>query len=228
MAVSPQQQATQDGASAAPSVSTELEAIFLGATGLPSSRAARLAPNRKVRSFASGGRRATRIPVATFGAIAAAALLGLSAGAVILHRPAATPTPLAFAAPPPAAAAGTPPLVVTLAGAGGSTTDLSAPKIRRIGDRRPAALHAARPTHADLLLADRRLRRAYARAIDAGVPRPVLVSYRDRWADLRHDASWRPDRVAAGYGAMAGDLTRLSERRSAHHAQRRRTSPGWR
>ena len=68
-----------------------------------------------------------------------------------------------------------------------------------------------RPGHGDLFLADRQLRRAYARAVSAGVPRPILVDYRNRWADLRDEASWRPDRVAVGYRAMAGDLTRMSQ-----------------
>jgi hypothetical protein len=44
----------------------------------------------------------------------------------------------------------------------------------------------------------------------------VLVAYRNRWAGLRHDATWRPDRVAAGYGAMAADLNRLAQRPRNH------------
>jgi hypothetical protein len=231
MAAHPQLPATRDGVASPPlSVSTELEAIFLDATGLPSSRAARLPPNRKIRSFLPGQARRSRIPVATFGAVAAAALLGLSAGAVMLSRPAAVPAPrvaaLAPAAATPRLAAPPTAPVVTLAAADESATDLAAPKVQRAStpraERPPRGRHA---THADLMTADRRLRHAYARAVDAGVPRPVLARYRDRWADLRHDASWRPDRVATGYDAMAGDLTRLSARH--HHAHRAPQRRGW-
>ena len=70
--------------------------------------------------------------------------------------------------------------------------------------------------HAQVMAADRRLRRAYARAGDAGVSRPAMVSYRNRWAALRRQAIRDPGRVIAGYGAMATELSRearLAERR---------------
>ena len=70
------------------SVSAELEAIFVGATGLPSSRAARLPPSRKLRSLAAGQPRRSRIPIAGLGAAAAAAIVVLCAGAALTHRPA--------------------------------------------------------------------------------------------------------------------------------------------
>jgi len=213
------------------SVSAELEAIFVGATGLPSSRAARLPPSRKLRSLTPGQPRRSRIPIAGLGAAAAAAIVVLCAGAALVRIPA--PPPLAPRPPLPvvindAAPAAEPapaePPLVTLADANGSPSDLAAPKLHPMAvARAPKAVAAARrPTHADLMLADRRLRRAYEQAIDAGVPRPVLASYRDRWADLRHDASWRPERVQQGYEAMAGDLTRLSAHRRARHAPRHR------
>ena len=78
------------------------------------------------------------------------------------------------------------------------------------GQRRQACFHA------QVMAADRRLRQAYARAGDAGVSRPAMVSYRNRWAVLRRQAIRDPGRVIAGYGAMAAELSRearLSERR---------------
>jgi hypothetical protein len=80
-----------------------------------------------------------------------------------------------------------------------------------------------RLAYGDVIVADQQLRRAYARAISAGVPRSILVDYRDRWDDLRQEANERPDRVVVGYRALAGDLARLSrpptryERREALH-----------
>lgn len=65
--------------------------------------------------------------------------------------------------------------------------------------------------------ADRKLRTAYSHAVRAGVPRHVLVAYRDRWADLREDAVWRPARVAVGYGEMTADLERLARRSHGQH-----------
>lgn len=232
MAGDPQRQAMADGGAPGPlSVSAELETIFLDATGLPSSRAARLAPIRKGRGVSPAAPR-RRFPIASLGAVVAAALVGLSTGAVVLRRPAVAepprhdPLPIVLNAPAPNP---TPAPVATLAAAGDSTTDLAAPKVQHAVAIAPKKkIHASRVTHADLMTADRRLRRAYERAIDAGVPRPVLASYRNRWADLRMDASWRPDRVAVGYAAMAGDLTRLSERRHSRHAPHARAWRGWR
>lgn len=241
MATHPQLPASLGGvASSPPSVSAELEAIFLDATGLPSGRAARLPASRTVRSFVPGAARRSRIPVATFGVLAAAALTGLSAGAVMLNRPTTPPARQAVAqaaVPVPAAAPAPIAPVVTLAGAEESTTNLAQPKLQHASA--PAASTAARGggahfrragrvTHGDLMSADRRLRRAYARAVYAGVPRHVLADYRDRWDDLRHDASWRPERVADGYAAMAGDLTRMSQRHRHHAPPPRRGWSEWR
>lgn len=65
--------------------------------------------------------------------------------------------------------------------------------------------------HSRVMSADRQLRRAYARAADAGVSRPVMVAYRNRWAGLRRDASNNPGRVVRGYGAMATQLSREAQ-----------------
>ncbi|WP_310538678.1 hypothetical protein [Phenylobacterium sp.] len=78
------------------------------------------------------------------------------------------------------------------------------------GQRRQACFHA------QVMSADRRLRRAYARAADARVARPIMVSYRNRWAGLRRQAIRDPARVVAGYSAMAAEL-----RREAQRAERR-------
>jgi uncharacterized protein YecT (DUF1311 family) len=68
----------------------------------------------------------------------------------------------------------------------------------------------ARCAYPQVLEADRRLRRAYASATRAGVERGRLVSYRNRWASLRHRADDQPARVIAAYGDMARDLNRLA------------------
>jgi hypothetical protein len=60
------------------------------------------------------------------------------------------------------------------------------------------------------MAADRRLRRAYAAAVRAGVSRSILVAARDRWSATRRA---EPSRVVAVYGALAGDLERRAHRR---------------
>jgi uncharacterized protein YecT (DUF1311 family) len=62
----------------------------------------------------------------------------------------------------------------------------------------------------DILEADRRLRRAYAEAIQQGVERRFLVEHQRRWSRLRNLASRDPNGVLEGYGELAGDLERLS------------------
>jgi hypothetical protein len=151
-----------------------------------------------------------RISVATLGVIAAAGLIGLSLGAMIARSPPAHPATAAVVtnAPPPWPE----PQLLEASLAPPASRGLP----RRAGDGGPRAACAPRCSHTDLMAADRRLRAAYSRAVRAGVPRRVLVAYRNRWADLRHDAVWRPSRVASGYGAMAGDLNRMAQRRRAH------------
>lgn len=63
----------------------------------------------------------------------------------------------------------------------------------------------------DVLAADRDLRQAYDRAIDAGVDRGRLVSIRNRWARLRADESDRPDELLAGYADLADRLDRAAD-----------------
>ena len=61
-------------------------------------------------------------------------------------------------------------------------------------------------SRAEIMTADQRLRSAYARAERAGVPRPVLAFYRNRWAALRSGASDEPHRLVQGYVRLAVDL----------------------
>ncbi|MDG2520292.1 hypothetical protein P7B02_01970 [Caulobacter segnis] len=65
-------------------------------------------------------------------------------------------------------------------------------------------------SHADVMAADRGLRKAYARASKAGVPRATLVATRERWDDLRREAPDRPERLVSGYLALSGDLARAT------------------
>lgn len=57
-----------------------------------------------------------------------------------------------------------------------------------------------------VMQADQELRRAYERAARDGVARRTMVSYRERWSDLRHDARRRPEKVISAYRRMAADL----------------------
>jgi hypothetical protein len=77
-----------------------------------------------------------------------------------------------------------------------------------------------------VLAADARLRRAYRAAQRAGVSRPVLVSYRNRWAGLRGRATHDPGRVVRGYRQMASELEQLSRRGAIARASGERE--GWR
>lgn len=69
-----------------------------------------------------------------------------------------------------------------------------------------------------VLAADQRLRVAYSQAIRAGVARPVLVAYRDRWARLRNRRE-RPDRLVDGYASLELGLARQT---GVAHRDRRR------
>lgn len=121
------------------------------------------------------------------------------------------PTAFTYTPPPrviPAFAAATP---APTAAKVRETTAKGSSRCRELsGQRRQACFHA------QVMSADRRLRRAYARAGDAGVSRPVMIAYRNRWAGLRRQAIHNPGRVVAGYGAMATELgreARIAERR---------------
>jgi hypothetical protein len=205
----------------AASVADELESLFVDATG-PRSRPVDLPPSRPravTRTLAEARKSRPAI-----GALMAAGLVGIACGALLV--PAHKAGPLAVApssavvapvtqavavsAAPPAELFVAEPVRIVPAPA-------PAPRLTKATARAaaPSACRHAQCTHSELLAADRRLRKAFSRAVDAGVPRAVLVDYRNRWASLRHDAVYRPNRVATGYGAMAGDLNRLANRRQA-------------
>jgi hypothetical protein len=150
--------------------------------------------------------------------VAAAGIVGLTAGSVLsLRGKAPAPAPGRAAAFVPVEIAGTPPVSLSVKPAGPIPVLDTAPVApsAAVPAKRRVARHD-RPS--DLMAADRRLRVAYSHAVRAGVPRQILVDYRNRWADLREDASWRPARVAAGYGEMSADLERLARQPNARHS----------
>jgi hypothetical protein len=214
-------QASDQAGSAAPSVSSELEEIFVAATGLPSSYASWRPAAGTPRGPSQAARR--RLPVGALGAAAAMILAGASAFAIAYSAPTspgtsasagpARPT-LSIVTAAAAPAAPTSPDAASAAASARVGPVSGGPRPEPAAERTRAHVRAPssrRPGQGDLMLADQQLRRAYARAVSAGVPRPILVDYRNRWADLRHEASWRPDRVVLGYRAMAGDLTRMAQ-----------------
>ena len=71
------------------------------------------------------------------------------------------------------------------------------------------------------------LRNVYQTAIRRGVPREVLIDYRDRWADLRETDNDDPAHLIQGYGALAYDLGREA-RDDREGAARRRNPSGLR
>lgn len=214
--------ASSSGVWRARSVAEELEELFVRATGLPSMPAPPSPPSPRVQALAQAPRERRGGGPAVAGAVVAAGLVGLAFGVLLVSARAVSPDPPAPRAMLAAAAMASPVAVVTPAPDASvskpKTATQAPPKAGRIkvGAARPSVCVQARCSHADLLAADRKLRKAFSRAVDAGVPRSVLVTYRNRWASLRHDAIYRPNRVASGYGAMAGDLNRLAARRRAH------------
>lgn len=129
---------------------------------------------------------------------------------------ASPPIPTAFTyIPPVQVAPSSPPARIAPAKARDGTAKGGSGCRSLSGQRRQTCFHA------QVMAADRRLRRAYARAGDAGVSRPAMVSYRNRWAALRRQAIRDPGRVIVGYGAMAAELSRearLAERRYGRNA----------
>lgn len=166
----------------------------------------------------------------TLGAIAAAALLGVAAGAMIGHEPAPArrdPPPVvqASAAPSPGPPpVGRSPATVPPLQAAASEVETPAPARLRKVVARPAAAQHRPPARAhpistcvgpdcrppSVTAADERLRRAYDSAVDAGVSRNVLDDYHDQWEQLRHQAPHEPGAVAARYHALAGELDSMA------------------
>lgn len=219
-------------------VRADLEEIFR-----PVSPTAAARPPR-VRIFVGRSAEARERSPARWGALAAAAFVGLAAGALIVKPPeflrstpaaqtapaavtvaSIAPIPAPARAPGPAIAWPEPPVATTApAKAEAAPVKADAPRaarpkpakavIRKSGSRCEGLRgdNRARCAYPAVIAADRRLRQAYASATRAGVPRATLVSYRNRWASLRHRADSDPGRVIAGYQDMAGDLRRLADR----------------
>ncbi|MCR5878160.1 hypothetical protein [Phenylobacterium sp. J367] len=214
------------------SVDDDLGAIFRPVAAEPAPAAAQ-AQAFEPRAVNATGR------AARFGGIAAAALAGLAVGAVLMDprpvRTVAAPTephvPIVVAEapqPPPRAELPapvfTPPPGPVTPPVQSAAVAREAPPARIVkansktkakakaagGCERLSGGARARCGYPQVLAADRQLRRAYAQATRAGVERGRLVSYRNRWANLRHRADDQPTRVAAAYGDMARDLSRLA------------------
>jgi hypothetical protein len=216
-------QASGERISRSPTVSSELEQIFVAATGRPSAGVAHYRSGRAVRGVSNSGDAPRRAPTAAFGAIAAMILAGASAFAVVYSVPRSSlsrPAAAAYATTPPA------PTIAPVAAPPGElrpeTSDVVvarselAPSHHRVPIKmaqlrmKPHATPVRQIGQRDVILADLRLRRAYARAISAGVSQSIIVDYRNRWEDLRYEAKSRPERVVVSYRAMANDLTRMS------------------
>jgi hypothetical protein len=210
---SPDPSAAADRTDRASAVSSEMEAIFGGPA--PRRERAPAAVNVERSPRAAGGRMRRKLPAASLGAIGAAALAGIAAGTLIVRRP-ATPTGPRHSAALPVVLV--PPLETPQA----VDAALAAPTQPAVTTPRPqpvVRLAPRQPTHhfvqagssyADARAADRRLRRAYAQAIRAGVPRALLAEDRDRWASVRRRYADQPSRLVASYDSLARDLDRAA------------------
>ncbi|THD77755.1 MAG: hypothetical protein E7812_13435 [Phenylobacterium sp.] len=213
------------------SVSADLEAIF----GEPAPAAGRLPGAARVergpRTAPPGAIRG-RLPAASLGAIGAAALIGLAAGALLVKPP----------RPPGASHAGALPveMVAPVQTPQASDAALAAP-VATPAPMRPAPPQAASQapashgSFAGPQAADRRLRAAYAHAIRAGVPRALLAEDRDRWASARRRYAHDPARLEAAYNVLARDLDRSAAGPTYQRPVRQarpdslfRFLPGWR
>lgn len=232
-----------DLAQKAESVSAQLAAIF------PDSRPADAVVSAPVAGKSEPPRRHGAGPIVgvalatgLVGVVAGALLTPNSTRAPTIASPAPTALPAAIplARPDPGAAstpaadpatAATPPPPVR--GAGEATlTRPHASGPRASGPLAPGASAGMKRcdavargdrawcAHGVVMAQDRALRRAYSRAVRAGVPRGVLASYTRRWAGLRRQAVTQPGRVAAGYATMSRDLTRMSQTRASARGRR--------
>src|SRR4051812_5788066 len=104
MAALPQQQSSLANAQNRRPVSAEMEEIFVSATGLSSTHLAGQGAHSKIGRFTPAGGRRGLMSATTLGALAAVVLAGLSAGAVLMSRPANPGTGLIATSAPPAQA----------------------------------------------------------------------------------------------------------------------------
>ncbi len=210
-------------------VARDLEAIF----GAAPTRTGPAHPPPRLNRGSEETPRASRLAAA--GVFASAAFLGLAAGAFLVTRgperpaapsrqplrvevarPAPLTPPLGPLDPRPAGAA--PQAPSATAATIHASPERASPRPHRVA--RDAGLGAG-AGYADITAADRRLRGAYAAAIRAGVPRPALVSYRDRWDAVRRTRAHDPRRLSAGYGALAAELDRAAARARRDEGRRR-------
>ncbi len=184
-------------------VSADMEAIFRDVpAALEAGPAARVTPMAPAR----GGRSMRRGPYLL--ALLAAGGLGLVGGSLIADGPRSIAAPSPAPILPVEVAARPDPEPVAVAE--------PEPVVVKVRTRAPKPRAASKPTlvagcpspcgRADVAAADRNLRRAYTRAVRAGVPRPVLATYRERWDDLRHGARDEPRRLVRAYGSLAMGL----------------------
>jgi hypothetical protein len=240
---------TAGAAPVARAVAEDLEAIFPNAAPAQAGAGRRLRLGRGDAPVRGKTRAEGR--TAAIGALVAAAFVGVSAGLLLARSP-GKPAPAAEAPRQLSLTSATLPSPGPLAPGPLHTpgpqpqpqpvivrTELTAPapaaavRPRRISTqpaRRPRPVRAAcRGSHcgSSVMAADGRLRRAYASAVQAGVPRGVLIDYRNQWERLRHRAPREPGLVATRYDDMAAQLNRAAGRhRVAHVAPRQ--APPWR
>lgn len=169
-------------------------------------------------------RRGSRFKPATVGALLAAGLVGVSAGAMLERDDPAVrqAAPVATAAIPPAPTKAPEPVPASQPAPSAPIVQASAPepapKVEKAVATRPkpkpkkAKARPTRASRAEVLAADRRLRRAYDRAIRAGVPRPVLVDYRNRWNRLRRTTWNEPAQLVRGYDRLERGLSQEAAR----------------
>jgi hypothetical protein len=233
-------------------VPAQMSQIFARA-GAPEAAAMTAAHPPRVSALRPGrtGPRPMTLLAVTF-----AGLVGLGAGAFIIHGPSPAmpaPSPVAekppvHAAPQPQAAAvdAGPPLIIPQAPVETAEATVvhpaSLPKTPKVAlvkaapRQEPPAV--AQPASCEknavgtgcrraVIQADRHLRDVYERAIRRGVPRTVLVDYRDRWANLRGSETDNPAHLIEDYGALAYDLGREAKD-DQESAVRRRDPSGLR
>ena len=182
-------------------------------------------------------------------AVALAGVVGLGVGAFVIHGPtpvAPAPIPTAQMAqvhaaprPQPADDVG-PPLIIPQTPVETAEATVvhpaSLPRAHKVALAKAAPRHEppamAQPASCEknavgtgcrraVVQADRHLRDVYERAIRRGVPRTVLVDYRDRWANLRDNETDNPVHLIEDYGALAYDLGREAKDDGESAARRR-------
>jgi hypothetical protein len=220
-------------------VAEDLEAIFPDEPSAPPLATLRLRDRRGRDSRPSRGRAAVGY-TGTVGALAAATLAGVSAGAMIgrSQAPSEQSTQLpaqaqAQSLPSPGPLLPSGPLHAPLPRVLVAEAEPAHPpqraKLHKTVVRRPMSQHhwAHRVTRGPSVMeADARLRRSYDAARHAGVSSTVLTDYHDQWEALRHRAPREPRLVVARYDAMAGELDQLAAR---HQAEETRSHSGpWR